>query len=169
MVRMSGSRSPRVVLAAVVIGVSAVTACGSAHAGHSGGAGVHPASGRAVDCTATPATAAGRPLTVTKQDNGKALCVTRGTTVAVYLQGTPARRWGPIRSASPSLTPVASGRLMLKLGVTGAFFKAVKPGVATVTSSVRSCPGGEAGGGTTGPAGPPCKMGTVFRLTLVVR
>jgi hypothetical protein len=151
---------------AVVIGASAVTACGTARAGP-GGAGSQPASGQAVACNSTPAVTAGRPLTLGKQDDGKTLCVRTGTTVAVYLQGTAARRWSPIRTASPALKPVANGRLMLRLGVTGAFFKAVKPGVATVTSSLASCPGGESGG-TASPGGAPCRMGTVFRVTLVV-
>jgi len=90
-------------------------------------------------------------------------------TVAVYLQGTAARRWGPIHASSPALTPVANGRLALRVGMTGAFFKAVKPGVAVLTSALASCPGGEAGRRTPSPAGAPCKMGTVFRLTLVVQ
>lgn len=152
---------------AVVIG-AAVTACGTAQAGP-GGAGTQPASGRAVACSAPPASAAGHSLTLSKQDNGKTLCVSTGTTVAIYLQGTAARRWSPIHTASPALKPVANGRLMLKLGVTGAFFKAVKPGVATVTSSLASCPGGGEFGGTASPSGAHCRMGTVFRVTLVVR
>lgn len=151
---------------AAVIGASAVTACGTAHAGP-GGAGSQPASRQAVTCSATPATAAGHQLTLGKQDNGKTLCVSTGTTVAVFLQGTPARRWTPIRTASPALTPVANGHLMLRLGVTGAYFKAVKPGLATVTSSLASCPGG-ASGGTASPGGVHCRMGTVFRVRLVV-
>jgi hypothetical protein len=74
-------------------------------------------------------------LSFGKQDNGKVVCVAKGATVGIYLQGTPARRWSPIRTASPALKPVPNGRLMLRVGETGAFFKAVSSGAATVTSS----------------------------------
>lgn len=161
-------------LAAVVIGACALTAaCGNGQPGRSGGgAGGGPSGGHAAGCTATPRAAAGQLVTVSNRDNGKVLCVSKGTTVAVYLQGTPARRWGPIHTSSPSspaLTPVASGRLMLKVGETGAFFKAVRPGVARVTSSLPSCKGGAPAAATAEPGGTPCKMGMVFHLTLVVQ
>jgi hypothetical protein len=151
----------------VVIGASAVTAaCGAVHAGAGGSPGSQP-SGQAsgVSCSATPA-APTHSLKLGKSDNGQVLCVAKGTTVAIFLQGTAARRWAPIHTASAALKPVPNGQLMLKLGETGAFFKAVSPGVATVLSSLPSCPGqGTGNGGSSGPA---CKMGTVFHLTLVV-
>ena len=179
---MPGSGAARWVLAAVVIAAAAVTAaCGTTHAGQGGGAAASPGAGSpataATQCAATPAASAGQ-VSLSEQDNGKVLCVAKGTTVAIYLQGTATRRWAPISTESAALHPVANGHLMLKLGVTGAFFKAVNSGVATVVSSLPSCrgqAGGTAGtGGTGGTAGtgatsgPGCKMGTVFHLTLVV-
>lgn len=166
--RMPGPGSARHVLAAAVIGAAAVTAgCGAQHPGQGAGSG-QPAAAQpsASSCHATAATTAARTVTFSSRDNGKVRCIRQGTTVAVYLQGTPTRRWAPIRSTSAALTPVANGRLMLKLGVTGAFFKAVHPGVATVISSLPSC---EAQRGSFTPGtGPRCRMGTVFHLKLVV-
>jgi hypothetical protein len=150
--RGAGAGFARHALAAVVTSAAlASAACGSQHAG-SGGSAPQPSTGQigASDCTATPAVTAGHTLSFRKRDDGKVVCVARGATVGIYLQGTPARRWSPIRTASPALKPVPNGRLMLKVGVTGAFFKAVSAGVATVTSSR---PGGPA---------------QSFRLTLVV-
>lgn len=164
--------SARGVLAAAVIAVTAMTAaCGNVQPGEGGGgAGAQPSarSGMAVRCTATPA-ARDRVVTFTKRDNGTVACIARGATVAVYLQGTPALRWAPIKTASPALVAAPNGRLTLRLGVTGAFFKAVKRGVAVVTSSLANCPVRKAGSGTTGPAGAPCTTGAAFRLTLVVQ
>lgn len=156
MERGAGSGFARHALAAVVAGVAvAVAACGSQHA--AGGPASQPASASTGHC-ARPAPAAGHMLTFGRHDDGKVVCVARGTTVGIYLQGTPARRWSPIRTASPALTPVPNGRLMLKVGVTGAFFKAVSSGVATVTSSRPSCP----------KRGTSCGAVQSFRLTLVV-
>jgi hypothetical protein len=150
----------------VVIGASAlVSACGAVHAGGGGSGSPEPSGGHAsaISCSATPAAPA-HSLRLGMSDNGKVLCVAKGTTVAVFLQGTETRRWAPIRTVSAALQPVANGQLMLRLGETAAFFKAVAPGVATVVSSLPSC---QPAGGAS-PAGPGCKMGTVFHLTLVV-
>lgn len=150
--RGPGSRLVTRGLAAVVTSLALATAaCGSQHAG-SGGSSPQPSTGQSGSgsCTATPAVTAGHMLSFGKHDDGKVVCVAKGATVGIYLQGTPARRWSPIRTASPALKPVPNGRLMLRVGVTGAFFKAVSSGVATVTSSR---PGGS---------------GQRFRLTLVV-
>ena len=135
---------------AVMAAGAAVAAAGCGSQQAAGGAPAsQPATASTSHC-ARPAPADGHMLTFGRHDDGKVVCVTRGTTVGIYLQGTPARRWSPIRTASPALKPVPNGRLMLKAGVTGAFFKAVSSGVATVTSSR--------------PGGP----GQSFRLTLVV-
>lgn len=168
MSRRPGSRLVRHGLAAVVASLAlAAAACGSQHAG-SGGNAPQPSAGQigSGDCTATPAVTAGHMLSFGKHDDGKVVCVAKGATVAIYLQGTPARRWSPIRAASPVLKPVPDGRLMLRVGVTGAFYKAVSSGVATVTSSRPGCRGGgTAGGGTQGQG---CGAGQFFHLTLVV-
>lgn len=170
--RMPGPGSARAILAAVLAAAAAVTAaCGSTHAGQgASGTGAQstrsPAARASATGCATPSTSAGRMLAFGTGDNGKVLCVAKGTTFAIYLQGTAARRWAPIRTASPALQPVVNGHLMLKLGTTGAFFRAVAPGVATVVSSLPSC--GSQAGGAPATSGPRCKMGTAFHLTLVV-
>ncbi|MBO0809808.1 MAG: hypothetical protein J2P32_16050 [Actinobacteria bacterium] len=155
--RGAGSGFARHALAAVVAGAAvAVAACGGQHAA-GGGPASRPASASTGHC-ARPAPAAGHMLTFGRKDDGKVICVARGTTVGIYLQGTPARRWSPISTASPALAPVPNGRLMLRVGVTGAFFKAVSSGVATVTSSRPSCQ----------KRGTSCGAVQSFRLTLVV-
>ena len=164
--RLPGPGPVRNVLAAAAVGATLVTAaCGTQHAGSGASAGSGSPSGggqpAASQCSATAAANADHMVNLSNKDNGQVLCVRQGTVVAIYLQGTPARRWAPIRAASPLLQPAATGRGMLKLGVTGAFFKAAHPGVATVTSSLPSCSG-------TATSGPHCKMGQVFHLTLVI-
>lgn len=166
--RMPGPGPARHVLAAAVIGAAAVTAgCGAQHAGQ-GATGTQAAAAQpsASQCSATPAANADHTVTLGSKDNGKVLCVRQGATVGIFLQGTPTRRWEPIRTTSPALVPAANGRLMLKLGVTGAYFRAVHPGVATVVSSLPSCESQH--GGTFPSTGPRCRMGTVFHLKLVV-
>jgi hypothetical protein len=161
--RLPGPGSVRYVLAAAAVGATLATAaCGSQHTGSgSGSQSGDAAQPSAAQCSATAAATAGQMVSLSNKDNGKVLCVRRGTVVAIYLQGSPARRWAPIHSASALLQPAVTGRGMLKLGVTGGFFKATRAGVATVTSSLPSCTG-------TATSGPHCKMGQVFRLTLVV-
>jgi hypothetical protein len=163
--RLPGPGYARNVLAAAVVGGALVTAaCGAQHAGSGGAAGSPPGAASqpsAAQCSATVAASAGQMVSLSNKDNGKVLCVRKGTVVAIYLQGSPTRRWAPIHAASSLLQPAATGRGMLKLGVTGGFFRATGPGVATVTSSLPSC----AGPATSGPH---CKMGQVFRLTLVI-
>ncbi len=166
--RLPGPGSARNILAAAVVGATlAMAACGTQQAGSGGGAGSgagSPSAGgqaAARQCSATAAANADHMVNLSNRDNGKVLCVRQGSVVAIYLQGTPARRWGPIRAESGLLQPAATGRGMLKLGVTGGFFKAAHPGVATVTSSMPSCTG-------MATSGPHCKMGQVFHLTLVI-
>ncbi len=168
--RMPGSVSARGFLAAAVVGAAAMAAgCGAQHAGNSAGgtpqAGQSTSVSTVPQCTATPSVPT-RSLTVSTKNSGQVLCVKQGTTVAVFLQGTAARRWSPIQATNTALQPRADGRLMLKLGVTGAVYQAARPGVSTITSSLASCPGPQ--GASTGSPGPGCKMGMVFHLTLVV-
>jgi hypothetical protein len=162
---MPGRLSARGTVAAAVGAAALIAGCGTQTAGTGAGTGPHPSTSAAAAarCTATPA-APSRSLTVGTSENGQVLCVRQGTTVAVFLQGSPARRWSPIQASSAALKPRADGRLMLRLGETGAAFQAVHPGVASVTSSMPSCP---TQGGTPS-AGPRCKMGMVYHLTLVV-
>jgi hypothetical protein len=78
-------------------------------------------------------------ITITYADNGRTLCVRRGTAVLVYLRGTPANRWSPVHASNDVLAPHADGRLMLALGVTGASFLAAHPGTATIRSFRQPC------------------------------
>src|SRR5262249_19758678 len=74
-------------------------------------------------------------ITITYVDNGQTLCVRQGTSVQVYLKGTATNRWSAIYSSNETvLTPRASGRLMLMVGVTGASFLAAHLGTATIRS-----------------------------------
>ena len=79
-------------------------------------------------------------ITLTSADNGRSVCVRRGTTVQVFLRGTKASRWSAIRASSGALQPRANGHLLLALGVTGVSFVAAHPGTASITSTRQACP-----------------------------
>ncbi len=137
-------------LAAAALGVMVLASgCGQQHQGTPAGP------PRPVSATAAPLPAPlpGDPQTascgsaappislimITYADNGRTLCVRRGTVVQVYLSGTPANRWMAIHASGDALVPHARGRLMLELGVTGASFLAAHPGTATITSFREPC------------------------------
>jgi hypothetical protein len=79
-------------------------------------------------------------IILTGADNGRLVCLRRGTAVQVYLRGTRASRWSAIQASSGVLQPHANGHLMLALGVTGASFVAARPGTASITSTRPACP-----------------------------
>ena len=79
-------------------------------------------------------------ITLTNADNGRSVCVRRGTAVQVYLRGTQASRWSAIHASSGVLRPHANGHLLLALGVTGGSFIAAHPGTASLTSTRLVCP-----------------------------
>jgi hypothetical protein len=79
-------------------------------------------------------------ITVTNSDNKKVLCVLPGVGVFVALHGTPKEFWAAVTSTSAALQRRPNGALSLPVGVTGAFFVAVAPGTATLTSTLRPCP-----------------------------
>jgi hypothetical protein len=81
-----------------------------------------------------------RVITLTNADNGRSVCVRRGTAVLVYLRGTQASRWSVIYSSSGVLPPHANGHGLLELGVTGASFVAARAGTALITSIRQACP-----------------------------
>src|SRR5215475_97808 len=81
-----------------------------------------------------------RVITLTNADNGRSVCVRRGTAVLVYLRGTKASRWSVIHTSSGVLQPHANGHGLLALGVTGASFVAARPGTALITSTRQGCP-----------------------------
>jgi hypothetical protein len=128
-----------VILVAVL---ALVSACGQQHAGNGG-----PLGGKSSGDPSTAASCSGAPLTaphdhmihVQVADNGKLLCVRQGVGVLVTLQGTLASKWAPIKASSTALSRQANGRLALPLGVTGAYFVAVHPGMSVITSSRAVC------------------------------
>jgi hypothetical protein len=137
-------------LAAVVLGGAVLASgCGQQHAGTPAGPPLSPSASApmpspapgdpgAASCRSGSASHAAL-ITITYADNGQALCVRRGTAVQVYLKGTATNRWSAIHASGDALTPHASGRLMLALGVTGASFLAAHPGVATIRSFQQPC------------------------------
>lgn len=83
----------------------------------------------------------GGTLTLGSRDNGSTFCLRVGQQVIVYLQGSPAHMWAPIRSDSSALRPAPNGSLMLMRGVTGAAFTAARPGTAHISSARPVCIG----------------------------
>ena len=137
------------VLVAVALGAMVLAAgCGQQHAGTPAGP---PPSGPSSAPVPSPApddpgaascgSAAPRIalITITYADNGRTLCVRRGTAVQVFLKGTPANRWSAIHASGDALAPHANGRMTLALGVTGASFLAAHPGTATLRSFQQPC------------------------------
>lgn len=170
--------------ALLAIGVpGAIVACGQQHAG-AGAAGSPTAAVRTTpEASAATPTAGGHgcggavpvsathgSVTLSGSDNGKSLCVAEGTVVRVYLHGTAADRWAPIRASSDDLIPHPDTSFMLPLGVTGASYKAVHPGTVTLTSSRPDC--GQAP--QPAPTGPStstashCHSLTGYRVSLVI-
>jgi hypothetical protein len=152
------------VLAAVALGAAAViSGCGQPHTGapagppQAGAPSPVPAGASSPPRASSPApppppgtpragTCHGRPaprlrvITLINADNGRLVCVRRGTAVRVSLRGTQASRWSVIRASSGVLRPHANGRGLLALGVTGASFIAARPGTALITSTRLVCP-----------------------------
>jgi hypothetical protein len=143
------------VLAAVALGaVAVISGCGQQPRGNPVGpplagapspplAGVPspppPGTGHAGACHGGPAPRL-RVITLTNADNGRSVCVRRGTAVQVYLRGTLASRWSAIHASSGVLQPRADGHMLLAVGVTGASFVAARPGTASITSIRQACP-----------------------------
>lgn len=78
-------------------------------------------------------------ITITYADNGRTLCVRRGTAVLVYLTGTPKSRWSAIHASGTALIPHPDGRLTLPLGETAASFLAAHRGTAVLSSFRMPC------------------------------
>jgi hypothetical protein len=108
-------------------------------------------------------------ITITYADNGRTLCVRRGTAVQVYLKGTPANRWSAIHATGDALTPHANGRLMLPVGVTGASFLAAHPGAAVIRSFQQPCGPGQTPGSQAAQSGTlECGVIIAFHATVKV-
>jgi len=143
-------------LAAVVGGAALlVSACGSQQATTTRAA--RPGTARCAPHISSQRR--GATVTVDNNNNGQVACVRVGVHVMVLLSGSPTRKWTDIRSDSSTLAPQANGRLALKVGETGAFFAAVRRGVARITSTRPACR----------PHSPArCLALSVFRLTVRV-
>ena len=158
------------VLTAAIIGVAAViTGCGQQHPGGGVAAPAPSASPSPPVVACANATPAAQPskLTITAADNGRSFCVTRGTSVMVFLRGTPSRKWSSIRASSTVLRPHASGEFTLVIGVTGASFVAVRPGTAIISSGQPAC-GPPNGSSSSGSGTLECGAILVFRVTVTV-
>lgn len=108
-------------------------------------------------------------ITITYADNGRTLCVRRGTAVQVFLKGTPTNRWSAIHASNAVLKPHANGRMTLALGVTGASFLAARPGTAAITSSRQVCgPKATPPSAAAQPGTPECGVILGFRATVKV-
>ena len=129
-------RAQAVVLVALAVLLSA---CGTP--AHSGQAGPAPAvtTARPPDSSG-PAACAQGAVTVTEADNGKTVCVVRGTRIAVLLRATTSSRWAPVAGEGTVLTRAAAGRGSLPVGVTGAFYTASRAGEEQLDSSRAACP-----------------------------
>ena len=165
-------RSVPVLTAAIISAVAVITGCGQQHPGSGAAAPAPSASPSHPVAACANAAPAAQPskLTITAADNGRSFCVTRGTSVMVFLRGTPSRKWSSIRASSTVLRPHASGEFTLVIGVTGASFVAVRPGTAIISSGQPACgpstlPKGSssAGSGTL-----ECGAILVFRVTVTV-
>jgi hypothetical protein len=108
-------------------------------------------------------------ITITYADNGRTLCVRRGTAVQVFLRGTTTNRWSAIHASGDALVPHANGRLMLALGVTGASFLAAHPGTATIRSFQQPCGPGATPGNQAAQSGTlECGVIIAFHATVKV-
>jgi hypothetical protein len=186
-------RTVPVVAAAVIVGAAIVSGCGQVHGGvvappppsatssggSSGSSGpLSGASGsgggQVAACHGTGSLPRARSLTITAADNGKRYCVPRGTSLAVFLKGTPSRKWAPIQASSDVLKPSANGELALALGVTGASFLAARTGTAVIHSAQPVCAAGvpprktTPGAGTAGSGSMSCTAMLAFRVTVTV-
>lgn len=166
-------RSVSVLATTMIIAASAMTAaCGTQQAGSpAGGSSPSTAASVAVspNCTgAAPSSPQNPVITLSAHDNGKSYCIKQGTGVMIYLKGTRALPWSPLKSHSTAMVPRANGHMMLMLGVTGGYFVADHQGVAVITSSRNPC------GPRVAPTGPTtshkmlCGVVETFQVTVTV-
>lgn len=164
-------RTVQMSVAAAILGTMAVIAgCGHAGPNASGAAG---AGGSSSPAAAPPSSSpsggipvSGKSLTLNATQNGKIYDVQKGTSLFVYLQGTPTQMWKPIRASSGVLKPAANGRLTLMRGETAASFVAAAPGMAIISSTRPLC---KPASGTMSPGGvAQCGVIQSYRVTVVV-
>ncbi|MGH3256289.1 MAG: hypothetical protein ACRDOU_13005 [Streptosporangiaceae bacterium] len=107
-----------------------------------------PAAGQPTQAPGTTATSVGAPAgclrttTITNAGNGKIYCFRVGQKLDVFLRGTLASRWQEPQVSGNILRGVPNGALSLVAGLTGASYRAVRPGRAVLTSVRLPCPSG---------------------------
>ena len=114
-------------------------------AGVTAGCGQQPVPGQpsahqtAATRCASPDSPTASTLTIDNADNGTVVCLRVGGHVLVLLHSTHGHRWTAIHSSSTALTPQANGKLALRVGLTGAFFKVARVGTARIVSTLPEC------------------------------
>jgi hypothetical protein len=151
------NRVPARLLALGVLGVVAWTGAGCASPGTGVGAPAPTPTGSGTTCQ--PSSTA-TTLTLTETDSGRAVCARVSQRIEIFLHGSAQSKWAPITATGTALAPATSGKLSLAIGVTGAAFAAVAPGVAEVGSTRPMC--------DTRQAGTECPTTAGFHLTVTV-
>lgn len=118
----------------IVLPALLAVSCGQSASVYPGNAPSAPAS--------NPASCPSKPLSISEQDNGKTFCVGTNSEIAVLLHGTPQELWTrpQVDANQNMLASKASGKLMVPLGGTAAYFSADHPGTAHLRSSRPNCP-----------------------------
>lgn len=132
-------------LAALVTGCATAPASSPGPGTHTTGSAA-PAAGQTQSpsvVTATTATRSGCQRlaggTLTLASNGRTYCLRVGQHLSVYLRGTVASRWLVPRVSGNALVGAPNGALSLIAGVTGASFRAARPGRVLITSVRPPC------------------------------
>jgi hypothetical protein len=94
-------------------------------------------------------------------DNHKSVCLTRGTTLEIYLHARDGSQWSKPTPESAILQPTATGRGALQIGVTAGFFTAAQAGQTRVTAQLVPCRGPK--------PGPMCDVVELFEVNVTVR
>ncbi|HLK79386.1 MAG TPA: hypothetical protein VKU77_37780 [Streptosporangiaceae bacterium] len=132
-------------LAALVTGCATAPASSPGPGTHTTGS-ASPAAGQTQSPSVVTATQAARSGcqrlaggTLTLGNNGRTYCLRVGQRLSVYLRGTVASRWLVPRVSGNALVGAPNGALSLIAGVTGASFRAARPGRVLITSVRPPC------------------------------
>lgn len=126
--------------ATAVLGLGGPLAPGGVASASSLGA---PPTGRSLaPCHAPGSRGPGYDASVGLAQNGKSVCVKVGEKLLVFLRAPNpgANNWGRVMASPTGLLMPAPLTLMLGRGVTGANFKAVRPGTVRLSSQRAACP-----------------------------
>jgi len=100
-------------------------------------------------------------VTLSETDNHTAVCLTRGSTLEIYLHARTGEQWSRPTPELPVLQPTANGKGALQIGVTAGFFTAASTGQTRVTAQLVPCRGPK--------PGPACDVVELFEVTVTVR